>query len=257
VPIFASGLTHKYHPNPRLSANQISDYVFSLSALRRRSILRDAKYPRIAIVIKYDEARLAIRKHLSGSGSGKNILADSLLTLQRRIGDEDMADGRKKDFKLSIAAIEAFQFNEAEFGFSKLTFKPSPINSPKLAIANVSISVSLDLVVEKPAKTGAKSVGAVVFIFSKTGGQEKNVDKRCKTVAMLTYQTLKTYLKTHDTVDPKLCMAVDVFSGRVYAAKTEQKQLFTNVQTNCEDVATIWPGVKPPKNYKGPPIPKS
>jgi hypothetical protein len=147
--------------------------------------------------------------------------------------------------------------NEAEFGFSKLTFKPSPIRNTKLAIANVSISVSLDLLVEKPAKTGAKSVGAVVFIFSKTGGQEKNVDKRCKTVAMLAYETLKTHLRTDATIDPKLCMALDVFSGKIYAAKTEQRQLFTNVETNCEDVATIWPGVKPPKNYKGPPIPKN
>jgi hypothetical protein len=52
-----------------------------------------------------------------------------------------------------------------------------------------------------------------------------------------------------------MCMAVDVFHGKVYRAKSQQKQLLKSVETSCDEVATVWPKIKPPANYNGPPIP--
>jgi hypothetical protein len=54
-----------------------------------------------------------------------------------------------------------------------------------------------------------------------------------------------------------MCMAIDVFGGKVYRAKRQQKQLYKSVETSCEEVATVWPSIKPPANYNGPPIPKT
>jgi hypothetical protein len=94
-------------------------------------------------------------------------------------------------------------------------------------------------------------------VFSKTGGPEKNIEARCLAIALLAHELLKQQLQAGDTCDPNICMAIDVFSGKVYRAKSQQKLLFKTVETSCVEVATVWPSVKPPANYYGPPIPKS
>jgi hypothetical protein len=50
---------------------------------------------------------------------------------------------------------------------------------------------------------------------------------------------LKQQVKDGEKCDPGMCMAVDVFGGKVYRAKSQQKQ-FKTVETSCEEVATVW-----------------
>jgi hypothetical protein len=58
-------LKHRYHHDPRLSANQMAEYL-SATAVRRRSILREAKYPATVMVIRYEDAYPPIVGHLVG-----------------------------------------------------------------------------------------------------------------------------------------------------------------------------------------------
>jgi hypothetical protein len=67
-------------------------------------------------------------------------------------------------------------------------------------------------------------------------------------------ELLASNIKAGVTCDPALCMAVDVFSGKVYRAKNRQKKLLNSVESSCDEVAAVWPNVKPPKDYYGPPI---
>jgi hypothetical protein len=73
----AVSFTHKYHANPRLSANQVADYL-SANATNRRRILSDAKYPSTLILVRYDDARSAVTAHMAANGGKKNILSDAL-----------------------------------------------------------------------------------------------------------------------------------------------------------------------------------
>ena len=58
------GFTHKYHPQPRLSANQVGDYL-SANATNRRRILKEAKYPPTILLIRYEDAKTALVSPLS------------------------------------------------------------------------------------------------------------------------------------------------------------------------------------------------
>jgi hypothetical protein len=96
-----------------------------------------------------------------------------------------------------------------------------------------------------------------MFVFSKSGGPDKNLPDRCKAITLLIQELLKDYVKSNEKLDPTLCMAIDVFNGKVYRAKIQQRQLYKTVENSCGEVATVWPSIEPPANYNGPPIPKS
>jgi hypothetical protein len=249
-------LTHKYHANPRLSANQIGDYL-SANATNRRRILSEAKYPPTMILVRYDVARTAVAAHMVGNGTRTNILSDALVALKRKADKDGITDWKRRNYQLCTDAIEAFQSAEAKMGIGAIKFKAPNIHNSKLKISGVSVSVSLDLVTEKVDGKGDKVVGGAVLVFSKTGGPEKNIEPRCRAIALLAHEVLRQQLKDGEKCDPNICMAVDVFNGRVYRAKIQQKQLLKSVETSCEEVATVWPSIKPPVNYNGPPIPQA
>jgi hypothetical protein len=254
VPITV-GFTHKYHAHPRLSASQISEYISANSSNRRR-ILREAKYPPTILLIRYDDARFAVVEHMIGNNSSRDTLSEALLALKRKSESEGITVYKKQNCRLSSEAIEAFQVGEGKLGLSAIKFKAPNIHNTKLKLGGVILSVSLDLMTEKTANDGGKVIGGVVLVFSKSGGVKKNMPERCQAIALLAHEVIKHHLKPGETSDPKMCMAVDIFSGKVYRAKSQQKTLYKNVETSCEEVATIWPTVKPPANYNGPPIPK-
>jgi hypothetical protein len=252
----AVSFTHKYHANPRLSANQVADYL-SANATNRRRILSDAKYPSTMILVRYDDARTAVAAHMAANGDKKNILSDALASLKRKADKPEITDYKRQNHKLCTDAIEGFQASEAKMGVGgSVKFKAPDIHNSKLKIAGVSVSVSLDLVTENIDGKGNKVTGGAVLVFSKTGGPEKNIEARCQAIALLAHEVLKQQLKAGETCDPNICMAIDVFNGKAYRAKNQQKQLFKTVETSCEEVATVWPAIKPPANYNGPPIPK-
>jgi len=251
----AVAFTHKYHANPRLSANQVADYL-SANATSRKRILCDAKYPPTMLLVRYDEARTAVVSHMASNGAKVNVLPDTLAALQRKIDKPDITHYKRQNHRLCTQAIEGFQAAEAKMGVSSVKFKTPDIHNTKLKISGVSVSVSIDLITDKADGKGNNVIGGAVLVFSKTGGPEKNIEARCHAVALLAYEVLKQQLKPGQTCDPNICMAIDVFNGKVYRAKRQQKQLFKSVETSCEEVATVWPAIKPPGNYNGPPIPK-
>jgi hypothetical protein len=42
-----------YNPDPRLSANQLAEYL-TATPTRRKSIIREAKFPKKSVVARYD-----------------------------------------------------------------------------------------------------------------------------------------------------------------------------------------------------------
>lgn len=208
------------------------------------------------LLVRYDDARSAVAAHLAANGTKATILLDAVLSLQKK-SDNSSSEYKQQNHKLCLDAIEAFQAAEAEMVPGQVRFVVPDVPYKKLKIAGVNISVFIDLLTEKTTKDDKKLVGGAVLVFSKTGGPEKNIESRCQAIALLTHELLKQELSSHQTIDPTLCMAIDVFNAKIYRAKAQQKKLFKMVETSCEEVADRWPTIKPPANYNGPPILKT
>lgn len=249
------GFTHKYHPQPRLSANQVGDYL-SANATNRRRILKEAKYPPTILLIRYEDAKTALVSHLASGGDAENVLDRRLQTLRRKADEHGITDYKKTNCHLCIDAIESFQGYEAKMDVGKTKFLKPLAHYSRLKISGVSISVSVDLRTEKVDSKGLKSVGGAMLVFSKSGGPDNNLPDRCKAITLLIQELLKGYVKGSEKLDPTLCMAIDVFNGKIYRAKSEQRLLYKTVENSCGEVATMWSSIEPPANYYGPPIPK-
>jgi len=245
---------HKYHPNPRLSANQVADYL-DANATNRRNILRDAKFPPIILLIPYSDAKSALVGHFSRN-QAESQLDSRVQALRRKAELPEISDFERRNCYLCVEAIESFQAAEPKMKLGKIKFSRPGSHFPKLKISGVSVSVSIDLLTEKLDTKGGGAKGAAMLVFSKGGGPQKNMPERCKAISLLIFELLKDQAKPGQIYDPTMCMAVDVFRGIVYPAKGEQRQLWKTVGTSCDEVTRIWPSVPPPANYNGPPLPK-
>jgi hypothetical protein len=248
-----TNFTHKYNPNPRLSASQVSEYL-SANATSRRRIITEAKYPPTFLTVRYDDAREAMCGHLT-NGKGKDVLGDALEGLKRKMSVVDITDWKKSNHRLCGEAIEAYRAYEKALGMSKVTFIIPNIGNSKLKISGVNVSVSLDLMTEVSDAKGGTTVGGTILCLWKT--RAADIPSRCQAMAMLASEVVKQFLKANQVCDPRMCMAVDIFGGKVYRGRAQQKMLFKTVENSCGEIATIWPSIEPPANYNGPPIPKA
>ena len=247
------GFTHRYHHSPRLSANQLAEYL-TANAVIRKSILRDAKYPSTAITILYEDARRAVVNRLAGSDTALDY---GILNLQRKLSAADLTDYWQKNFSLCIDALESFRGGLERLDAGKTEFVKPELHNTKLKISGVNISVSVDLMTEETKRNGSRSIGAAILVFCKDEKKIKDTERRCKTIALLIYQLLKGQANTSASCDPTLCMAIDVFNAKIYRAMTAQSRLYKTVEVSCEEVTALWPSIKPPANYNGPPLPKA
>src|SRR6185437_9233826 len=72
--------------DPRLSANQLAEYL-AASPSRRTTIVREAKFPKVAQIALYREARLAIARYLCAGASEPDHLAFAVSRLKERAAD--------------------------------------------------------------------------------------------------------------------------------------------------------------------------
>ena len=66
---------YRLNVDPRLSANQLAEYL-EATATRRKSIVREARFPKAAVVTQLKEARTSIAKLLTHPAvAGETLVA--------------------------------------------------------------------------------------------------------------------------------------------------------------------------------------
>lgn len=239
-----------YNPKPRLSANQLAEYL-NATPTRRKGIIRDAKFPRQVVTARYDTAKEAVNKYLTDSTRSVQILNDIVIELGKA-GNDPKASAWKKDNCLrSIEAIATFQKSANKLGLNAFSFRLPPATKTVLDIYGVRISVAMDLIAYKSNKHGHQSIGGVLLLVAKSDASSKNRAARCEAAAVLTMLATEEHLSALGEIDPKLCMAVDVFGGTVYPAKGNYKRLNGSIESSCEEIAQRWPSIEPPADYDG------
>src|ERR1700680_3081759 len=96
-----------YNALPRLSANQLAEYL-TATPTRRKSIVQAAKFPKTAVIARYDAARDGIIKYLCDLARDTGILIDAIDSQTTRGSKTDVSEWVKNDSALSIEAVESF-----------------------------------------------------------------------------------------------------------------------------------------------------
>jgi hypothetical protein len=244
---------YRLNSKPRLSANQLADYL-NASSTRRKRVIQDAKFPRTVIVARYDGARDGIADYLCDLARPTSTLVTAIDQMKAKAEASD-SPWTKQDSLLSIEAIESFHsaYGNNKMGVRKIECRPMTASRPPLPIEGVQVSVSLDATTHRKDKDGKDRVGGVILLFSKSETSSNSRADRCKTAAVLALMFAEKHLTSYGKADPKLCFALDIFGGTAHPAPGTYKQKLNNINAACDEIADRWESIEPPPDYDGPP----
>lgn len=246
-----SSKKYGYNPNPRLSANQLAEYL-NASSTRRKSIIRDAKFPKGVIVARYDGARDAITAFLTDPTRSMTEPTAAIEAMKAKGGAVGAKPWVQDDCKASVEAVNALLKAQNKLGLNKMNIRPILSKQPKLVMEGVEVSITLNATTHRVDKDKQDRVGGLLLLFSKSEPSASKRDERCRVSSVLAAEFADQYLKGLGAMDPKLCVTIDVFGGRIIAAPPSYKKRLTDMIAACEEVALRWPTVEVPADYDGP-----
>lgn len=246
---------YRYKATPQVSANQISEYL-TASPTRRKSIIRDARFPKTAVISQYVKARDGLTTFLGDGTRSMSHLASAIDSLEKRRikADADARPWLVKDSRYSVEAINAFQLAYNKLLLPKLDCRIIPGRLPAIVRWPTKVTVDIDVTTHRMGKDGAPDqVGGALMLFSRGEPSTARRIDRCKTIAGLILIFAEDYLTTTDRVaDSSLCLAVDVFAGKSYPPPGTFAKKAKSIGDACEEIADRWKSVDAPADYDGP-----
>ncbi len=237
---------YRVNPSPRISANQLAEYVLA-SPTRRQSILRNAKYSPTFLVIRYAAAKEAICKYLADDARPAATLINAE-NEQLQISQNEGSSFAQNDAALSAEAIKAFRAMGFQNKMPYTLFTTNSQNLPKLEISGVEVSIRLDLIARENAKG---LVGGAILQTSKAVASKSWREDHSKVVASLVWMIANKHLNALGKVERKLCMSIDVFGGDVIAAPSNYKRKLNDVEAACGEISAMWDSITPPSDFDG------
>jgi hypothetical protein len=248
----APSAKYRLNAKPRLSANQLADYL-NASSIRRKRVIQDAKFPRTPIVARYKAARDGITDYLCDQARPTSTLVSAIDQMKTHAAASE-SPWTKQDSLLSIEAIESFHsgYGNNQMGVRKIECRDVTGSQPLLPIEGVQVSVALDATTHRKDKDGKDRVGGIILLFSKSETSSNDRVDRCKTAAVLALMFAEKHLKPLGKADPKLCFALDIFGKKAHPAPSSYKQRLNNINAACDEIADRWDSIEPPEDYDGP-----
>lgn len=243
---------YSYNPNPRLSANQLSELV-SASPVRRKSIIAGAKFPKTAIVSQYRDANEQFLAFLQNPARSNPNFLSKIEALYDKANDAAQTPWVRNDAGRSAEALEAVQNLYNLSKLSKYDLRALPRKKPKVNIEGVQVSSSAACSVHGKYK-GDNAVGCLSLLFNKSEAANTIRVERCRAAAVLSVLYAEQHLPHLGVAAPKLSMSYDVFKGRLTLAPNTYKKRLDNMKYACEDVVVWWPLIDPPSDYDGPEV---
>ncbi|WP_107342007.1 hypothetical protein [Agrobacterium pusense] len=229
--------------NPRISANDLALYMVS-SDTARMGILRRAKNPQTAPIIRYKDARAAICAYLSDPVRNLRSLTAAETMLQQRHVDPSTSPLLREDASLSIQVLHATQQMQNQLG--AYDFHPAPRDQEKLNIAGVEVSVRADLLVHGSSRT-AEQIGSAMLRMTMDDADNDAARERRRNMGLYvaTLARLHTEQNISSNREPanRLCLSIDIQHGEVFVAPNANSRRVNDIENVCRMITAIWPSL--------------
>ncbi len=245
---------HGLNREPRLSANQLAEYLTATPS-RRTTIIREAKLPKTSQVALYRDARLAVARCLCAGPGDPDHVGLAISRLTERAADPDASAWTVDDCRRSVDALAAFARLSNELGLSRYEFRTVSGTLPHLLIAGVAVSVSIAATLHRRSRGGTSQIGGLTLFLSKAKSEDAASPERAAVSALLCLMLAEERLGHLGVADYRLCLVLDVGGGRVFPAPKGQARRRKDMTHACAEIARAWPTVAPPRDYDGPDLP--
>ena len=223
-----------------MSANDLALYMESSETARIGIIQRALEQPAYT-VIRYRDARDAIRAFLADPARNIKPLVIAEQALSHRSGDQSGSALRQEDARLSIEVLHAMQ--GMQNSVAPYSFTLAPARQKKLWIAGVEVSVHADLMVQGLGRDADK-VGAAMLRMTKDDASSSIAKERRKRmglyVATLVSMHVGHNISTTRQLSNKLCMSIDVQHGQVFTAPPSNTRRVNDLTNACRFIASLW-----------------
>lgn len=236
--------THREVKFPQISARYLADYMAGSERAKRR-IVRDCKYQPIARVVQHDEAKMAVSKHIRDGKADTTELAAEAQKLRDRMADSDfdrdLFDHNADYIARFVEVCGALKLPDAD--------RMIPGKVAHLTRHGVKITTEIHFRLRRVIKTTNQvRVGAAMLRYAKGKPLSAAV---AEWQSAYLYGYLKAIgIEDGATVENKLCLTIDAYSGMAYEAPGNSASRFKNMEAACESIAERWPNIKPPPGAK-------
>ena len=234
--------THNLRQHPGMSANRLADYM-AASEQARRSILRSCKYMPRARVIQHQDAKESIAKHLSSAEFGADQLQARMEILRNGL--------HGSEFDNEVAEHNADYIERFLEHLPSLPARVQEVTAagkmPSLEIHDLHLSFSPDLLLRRVNIRNTPKLGVAFFRYAKNKALSDDV--ACWQGA-IAFGYLDTKVKQGlGDVDPEkeMCVAIDMWTGKVHPAPTNAVYRFNEVRAACAGIAERWGQIQPPE----------
>ena len=222
---------------PQLSLGLLGEYMVA-SFVRKRSILRDAKFPKDYIGPQYDPAQRAAVRYLAGGSGDRDRLAADIEALL--IGSERSRWFQQRQ-KLCEQAIKCVLDLEVALKLEGLDVASGCDSDHRLGVSGVVVTVIPDLIIRGVSRA-RPFIGAMKFRYVKTRPINEEWAAYSATII---HQFVDERLATGEVcAERRQCRYVDVFAGRSYEAPESFKDRRKEVEAACREIKGLWPSVE-------------
>lgn len=227
--------------NPRISVNELAHFMVA-SETARHGIVKRARQPKDFVVTRYRDVRGPLCSYLIDPNHKTNALEQAEKLFLQRAVDPAESEFRRDDAKQSIEVIHAMPRMLKDL--ATYQFTAAPQRQKKLMICGVEVSVRADLYVHGGAQTG-NQIGSAVLRMTKDDKATPAAQDKRRQMGLYAATLIMMHMNASNTQKnrvpaAKLCLAIDVQHGRVFAASKFYKKRVTDLQSACVTIAALW-----------------
>ena len=213
--------------SPRISVNKLAEYM-NADVLRRRQIIRDAKYPQKFKDTRYSEARECIKEYIICQYD-KSVILNEINELRGKIPETNF---QKSDIKNSIDSL--FKVLNTDLpDLEDCTIQLFDEVNTLINIDGLDISVYPDIILHSHT-TG--KIGAIKIHLSKNYDLTEGL---VYASTMVKYFFLNGGHEEKD-IDDALCISVDVFRMKYSTSPRAYKRTLQRITAACQEIVSIW-----------------
>src|SRR5690606_39029529 len=137
---------------------------------QRADLRMNARYLRVAGIVKNTDARRAIRRYLNDLGRDRGILEHAIAALSTKATSSFSSDFNRETALKNIENLQRFAESEKRLGLGNYGFEVTSANQPELMLGGVPVSVQLDwFVVASPDDEEQPRTGGALLQLTKGG----------------------------------------------------------------------------------------
>ncbi len=219
---------------PRISINQLAQYLVA-SPLRRRRIIAGQKRPPTFMVNWYEFAKNVIASFVVGGCADEDLIVNEIDRLYAETPANAYEETR---YRTNAEALTAFLESYDELDFGGLAISVGDHDPPQLQISGVAVSVRPEFTLDGEYRR-QPSVGALKLYFSKD--QPLN-DQTSRYITSVVHRYVAEVIAA-DGVSalPRHACVLDVFAGVLYTAPAATSRRFQELNAACQEIALWWP----------------